>query len=98
MAPRTTAADTDREDLYLSRTFVARLSVCPLERWIVDLRQKPILLGALLVLATLLLYGLVTHHEFVWDDSGYVTKNIHVSAELYLDRLVGSHLRRRQRQ
>ena len=30
-----------------------------------NLRQKPILLGALLVLATLLLYGPVTHHEFL---------------------------------
>jgi len=40
-----------------------------MERWIGDLRPKPILLGALLVLATLALYGPVTHHEFVWDDS-----------------------------
>jgi len=52
------------------------------------LRQKPILLGALLVLATLLLYGPVTHHEFVWDDSAYVTKNIHVSTGLNLGNVV----------
>ena len=46
------------------------MSVPPFERLIGDLRQKPILLGALLVLATLLLYGPVTHHEFlVLDDS-----------------------------
>ncbi len=54
-----------------------------------NLRQKPILLGALLVLATLLLYGPVTHHEFLTlDDSGYVTKNIHVSTGLNLGNVV----------
>jgi hypothetical protein len=48
-----------------------------------DLRQKPILLGAMLVLATLLLYGRVAHHEFLaFDDSPYVTKNIHVNSGL----------------
>jgi hypothetical protein len=48
-----------------------------------DLRQRPILLGALLVLATLLLYARVTHHEFLdFDDSPYVTQNIHVSTGL----------------
>ena len=45
-------------------------------------------MGALLVLATLLLYGRVTHHEFVWDDSAYVTKNIHVSTGLNLGNVV----------
>ena len=54
------------------------------------MRQKPILLSALLVLATLLLYGPVTHHEFVWDDSAYVTKNIHVSTGLNLGNVVGA--------
>jgi len=49
------------------------------------LRQKPILLGALLVLATLLLYGRATHHEFLaFDDSPYVTRNIHVNTGLNL--------------
>jgi len=63
-------------------------SASPFERLIGDLRQKPILLGALLVLATLLLYGPVTHHEFVWDDSLYITKNIHVSKGLNLGNVV----------
>jgi protein O-mannosyl-transferase len=55
----------------------------PFERLTGNLRQKPILLGALLVLATLLLYGPVVHHQFlVFDDDPYVTKNIHVSTGL----------------
>lgn len=43
-------------------------------------RQKRILLGALLVIVTLLLYLPVVHHEFLngWDDDDYVTRNIHV--------------------
>ena len=62
---------------------VTPVSASPLERLIGDLRQKPILLGALLVLATLLLYGRVVHHEFLeFDDSQYVTENIHVSTGL----------------
>src|SRR5271167_1486341 len=65
------------------------VSTPPFERWIDDLRQKPILLGALLVLATLLLYGSVTHHEFLtFDDDVYVTKNIHVSTGLNLDNVI----------
>ena len=64
------------------------MSTSPLERLIDDLRQKPILLGATLVLATLLLYGPVTHHEFVWDDGLYVTKNIHVNTGLNLGNVV----------
>jgi len=64
-------------------------SAVPFERLIGDLRQKPILVGALLVLATLLLYGPVTHHEFlVFDDDVYVTKNIHVSTGLNLSNVV----------
>jgi len=59
------------------------------EGWTVELRQKPIVLGALLVLATLLLYGGVTHHEFLaFDDESYVTKNIHVSTGLNLGNVV----------
>ena len=55
-----------------------------------DLRQKPILLGALLVLGTLLLYGPVTHHEFLdyFDDDVYVTQNLHVSTGLNLGNVV----------
>jgi accessory gene regulator protein AgrB len=59
------------------------------ERWISDLRKKPIVLGALLVLATLLLYGKATHHEFLdFDDRAYVTKNIHVSTGLDIGNIV----------
>ncbi len=65
------------------------MNVAPFERWIGDLRQKPILLGALLVLATLLLYGPVTRHEFLtFDDDVYVTRNIHVSSGLNLGNVV----------
>ncbi|MGA7079568.1 MAG: tetratricopeptide repeat protein [Terriglobales bacterium] len=47
------------------------------------------LLGALLVFATMLLYSCVRHHEFLdFDDSQYVTKNIHVSTGLKLDNVV----------
>jgi hypothetical protein len=61
------------------------VSAPPFERLIGDLRQKPLLLGALLALATLLLYGPVRHHEFLeFDDSPYVTKNVHVSTGLNL--------------
>ena len=52
-------------------------------RLIGNLRQRPILLGVLLALATLLLYVRVAHHEFLdFDDSQYVTKNVHVSTGL----------------
>jgi cytochrome c-type biogenesis protein CcmH/NrfG len=65
------------------------VSASSFERLIGDLRRKPILLGALLVLATLLLYGPVTHHEFLTlDDRPYVTKNIHVSTGLNLGNVV----------
>ncbi|MGA7558511.1 MAG: tetratricopeptide repeat protein [Terriglobales bacterium] len=48
-----------------------------------------ILLGSLLVLATLLLYGRVAHHEFLdFDDSQYVTKNVHVRTGLNLANVV----------
>lgn len=57
-----------------------------MQHLLADLRQKPALLGALLVAATLLLYAPVTHHEFLdYDDSAYVTKNIHVRTGLNLD-------------
>ncbi|MGA7295321.1 MAG: tetratricopeptide repeat protein [Terriglobales bacterium] len=59
------------------------------ERWLDQLCQRPILLGALLVLATLVLYGRVVHHEFlVYDDSQYVTENAHVRSGLNFDNVV----------
>ena len=65
------------------------VSASPFERVIGNLRQKPILLGATLVLATLLLYGPVAHYEFlVFDDDTYITKNIHVSTGLNLGNVV----------
>lgn len=48
-----------------------------------ELRQKPIILAAMLFLLTILLYGQVAHYEFlVFDDGPYVTKNIHVNTGL----------------
>jgi protein O-mannosyl-transferase len=51
-----------------------------------DLRTSPELLGALLVVVTLLLYLPVVHHEFIqgWDDDAYITQNIHVRSGLKL--------------
>jgi hypothetical protein len=50
------------------------------EQFVGGLRRKPMLLGALLVFSTLLLYSAVRHYEFLdFDDSQYVIKNIHVS-------------------
>lgn len=58
------------------------------ERRIGDFCQTSLLLGALLVLATLLLYGRVIHDEFLaLDDSVYVTRNIHVTTGLRLDNI-----------
>jgi hypothetical protein len=65
------------------------VSAPPFERWLGNLRQKPVLLGGLLVLATLLLYGRVMQHEFVvFDDDVYVTANIHVNTGLHLDNIL----------
>ncbi len=60
------------------------------EPWIDDLRRKPILPALVLVLATLLLYSPVTHHQFLdyFDDDFYITKNIHVSTGLNLGNVV----------
>ena len=53
-----------------------------------DIRQKPVLMGALLVTATLLLYLPVIHHDFIYyDDRGYVTDNVHVRAGLTLNNI-----------
>lgn len=65
------------------------MSAALFERLMGDLRQKPIVMGAILVLATLLLYGRVAHDEFLaFDDSPYVTKNIHVNSGLNPDNVV----------
>jgi len=49
----------------------------------VDLREKPLLLGVLLALAAVLLYSPAAHHPFLaYDDSLYVTQNVHVSTGL----------------
>lgn len=56
------------------------------QHWLGDLSQKPALLGALLVAATLLLYAPIIDHAFLeYDDGAYVTKNIHVRKGLTFD-------------
>lgn len=70
---------------------VSRISVSAsgFMRFVADLEQKPILLSAILVLTVLLLFGPVTHHEFLeFDDGPYVTKNIHVNTGLNLHNIV----------
>jgi len=48
-------------------------------------RRNTILLAGILVATTLLLYAPVAHHEFLdYDDSQYVTKNVHVRTGLNL--------------
>lgn len=55
------------------------------ERLTGSMREKPILLAALLVLATLLLYAPVAHHKFLrFDDIAYVVDNVHVRTGLNL--------------
>ncbi len=51
---------------------------------IANLREKRVLLGALLVVIVLLLYLPVIHHDFIklWDDDAYVTDNAHVVSGL----------------
>jgi tetratricopeptide (TPR) repeat protein len=50
------------------------------EQFVGGVRRKPMLLAALLVFSTLLLYSRARHYEFLdFDDSQYVIKNIHVS-------------------
>ena len=59
------------------------MSTSTLKRFTGDVHRKPILLGALLVLAVLLLYGRVTQDEFLaLDDGPYVTRNVHVNTGL----------------
>ena len=71
-------------------TLVAKGIATRTERHRDENRTKlTILLGPLLVLATLLLYGRVAHHEFLdFDDSQYVTKNVHVRTGLNLANVV----------
>jgi protein O-mannosyl-transferase len=60
-----------------------RLEPASLDRFVGNLHQRPMLLGALLVFATLLLYSRVAHYEFLdFDDSQYIIKNSHVSTGL----------------
>jgi len=48
--------------------------------------QRNVILGLLLVLATLAVYNPVSHHPFVnFDDDRYVTDNVHVRAGLHWD-------------
>lgn len=55
------------------------MSAHPLERFVDDLRQKPVVLSSVLVLATLLVYAPTLHHAFLdFDDGQYVTQNEHV--------------------
>jgi protein O-mannosyl-transferase len=50
-----------------------------LERFVDDLRLKPVVLSSVLVLATLLVYAPTSHHAFLdFDDGQYVTQNEHV--------------------
>lgn len=53
------------------------------------LRRKTFLLSGLLIVATLLLYLPVVHHEFFhrWDDNVYITENVHVRSGLSLSGL-----------
>lgn len=68
---------------------VTQVRDMPVEGLTGKLRHRPILLGLLLGLATLLLYGQVAHHEFLeFDDSPYVTDNIHVRTGLNLSNVV----------
>ena len=60
-----------------------------LDRFIDDLRKKPMLLCVALALVTLLLYGRVAHHEFLTlDDASYVFQNVHVNTGLKLDNVI----------
>lgn len=65
------------------------MSTSSLEQRVGNLRQKPMMLGALLVFATLLLYCRVARYEFlIFDDKPYVTQNVHVNTGLNLGNTV----------
>jgi len=60
-----------------------------LHKLIDDLRRKPPLLCVILVVAVLLLYAPVAHHEFLrFDDIAYVVDNVHVHTGLNLGNIV----------
>jgi Flp pilus assembly protein TadD len=51
--------------------------------WFTRAKKRTLLLGVVLVIATLVLYYPAIHHPFVnYDDDGYVTQNHHVQAGL----------------
>ncbi len=53
------------------------------------LHRQPELLGAVLIIATFLLYGQVWNHEFLaFDDASYVTNNPHVNTGYSLENVV----------
>jgi len=57
----------------------------PYWRWIGHWCSRPKVLGGLLILATVLLYAPVAHHDFIqYDDAAYVTENVHVRTGLNL--------------
>jgi protein O-mannosyl-transferase len=54
-----------------------------------ELRAKPLLLGLLLALITILVYAPVVHHEFlVFDDGAYIVRNAQVNTGLHFDNVV----------
>ena len=64
------------------------MSAHPLERLVDDLRQKPVVLSSLLMLATLLVYAPTFHHAFLdFDDGQYVTQNEHVRTGFSLNNI-----------
>ncbi len=53
------------------------------------LRQKPVILGTLLVLVSITLYAPTAHHEFLMvDDSAYITENTHVTTGITVSNVV----------
>ncbi len=59
------------------------------EQILEDLRRNPAVIAAILAFATLLLYLPVVHHAFLdFDDTQYVSKNVHVRTGLKLDNVI----------
>ena len=59
------------------------------QRLLAEMRQKPVVLGVLLVAITLLLYAPVIHHAFLeYDDGAYVTKKTRSPVSGFLFRLI----------
>jgi len=58
-------------------------SAPPGRYWLSRIGEKPVVLGVLLGAVTVLLYAPVLHHQFLeYDDSAYVTNNVHVRTGL----------------